>query len=82
MYTDTHAHTTFSTDGRMTPEEAVIVAKEKKLSGIAFTDHFDLDYPGNNNEFLYDFDDYFDRILPLKETDAIRYSRRKTVNSL
>ncbi|MBQ8164801.1 MAG: histidinol-phosphatase HisJ family protein [Clostridia bacterium] len=74
MYTDTHTHTTFSSDGKMSPEEAVIAAKEKNLSGIAFTDHFDYDYPGNNHEFRYSFDEYFDKIVPIKEKYAGDFS--------
>jgi len=74
MYTDTHTHTNFSSDGRMAPEEAVLAAIEKNLSGIAFTDHFDYDYPGNNNEFRYSFEEYFNKIVPLKEKYAGKFN--------
>jgi Histidinol phosphatase and related hydrolases of the PHP family len=37
---DTHTHSEFSPDGRMTMEEAVESSLAKGLGGISFTDHF------------------------------------------
>lgn len=42
MSSDLHMHTTFS-DGRMTPEELLLAAKEAGLSYIAITDHDTID---------------------------------------
>lgn len=56
---DCHMHTTFSADGKMTPEEACETSLGCGLEGIAFTDHLDFDYPGSES-FLIDFDEYFE----------------------
>ncbi len=37
-FTDLHCHSTFS-DGTCSPEELILIAKEKNLAGIALTDH-------------------------------------------
>jgi len=37
-YIDLHTHSTFS-DGTLTPEEIVLLAKEKGLKAVAITDH-------------------------------------------
>ena len=57
MLFDTHMHTTFSTDSRMTIEEAQARAKELHL-GIIVTEHMDLAYP-EPEAFTFDVDDYF-----------------------
>lgn len=57
MY-DCHMHTRFSTDGLMDADEACKTAIKLGLEGVAFTDHLDYDYPGEEN-FLIDFDKYF-----------------------
>ncbi|GAB1373891.1 MAG: histidinol-phosphatase HisJ family protein [Bacteroidales bacterium] len=59
---DTHIHSEFSPDGRMKMEEAVESALIKGLGGISFTDHFDVDAPGDNSHFSFD---------PLKQQDKI-----------
>ena len=41
-YIDLHTHSTFS-DGTLTPEEIIVLAKEKGLKAIAITDHDTLD---------------------------------------
>ena len=48
---DTHIHSEFSPDGRMKMEEAVESALIKGLGGISFTDHFDVEAPGDNSHF-------------------------------
>ena len=45
---DSHLHSSFSCDSQMDPEAACDKAIELGLDGIAFTDHLDLDYPGNS----------------------------------
>ena len=42
MFFDTHTHTKFSCDCSKIPEDGIISAIEKGLSGIAITDHSDL----------------------------------------
>lgn len=42
MFFDTHTHTKFSCDCHKVPEDAIISAINKGLSGIAITDHSDL----------------------------------------
>lgn len=42
MYFDTHTHTKHSCDAQKEPEDAIISAIDKGLSGIAITDHSDL----------------------------------------
>jgi histidinol-phosphatase (PHP family) len=59
-------HTRFSTDGLMEAEEACETAVGLGLSGIAFTDHLDYDYPGEES-FLIDFDQYFSCISSVSE---------------
>ncbi|MBQ6442638.1 MAG: histidinol-phosphatase HisJ family protein [Lachnospiraceae bacterium] len=44
---DMHLHSTFSSDGKATPEEQIRRAIDLGLDGICFTDHCDYDYPEN-----------------------------------
>lgn len=57
MVFDTHMHTTFSTDSRMTLDEAEKRASELGL-GIILTEHMDLAYP-EPEAFTFNVDDYF-----------------------
>lgn len=57
MLYDTHMHTTFSTDSRMTMEEALVRGRELNI-GITVTEHLDLDYP-LPKAFIFDIDSYF-----------------------
>lgn len=57
MLFDTHMHTRFSTDSRMTLEEATGRGRELGL-GITLTEHFDLDYP-DPKAFIFNIDDFF-----------------------
>lgn len=68
---DNHVHSYFSTDSNMKHEEACERAIEIGLSGIAFTDHMDLQY-FYENEFVFDVEEYFAVMNPL----ADRYSAR------
>lgn len=56
MIVDTHIHTEFSSDSQMKIEEVIEKAKQKNL-GVILTEHYDLDYPGE--EFKCDIDGYF-----------------------
>lgn len=53
-YYDNHIHSHFSPDSKMQAEEAVQSAISNQLAGIAFTDHYDIDAPSRENEFLFD----------------------------
>ncbi len=53
MFFDNHTHSTFSPDARTTVEESIAYAVSHGLSGIAFTDHLDLDAPARDNEFKF-----------------------------
>ena len=64
---DTHLHCYFSGDSEAEPEHIIKMAMEKGLRGICFTDHLDLDYSGNPNPFLLDYDAYRKEIYTLKE---------------
>lgn len=66
---DTHIHSEFSPDGRMTMEVALEAALKKGLGGISFTDHFDIDAPGDNSHFSFD---------PLEQQTRIDSLRPKT----
>lgn len=55
---DTHVHSTFSCDSKMTIEQAVCAAKDNNI-GIIITEHMDIAYPTNPLSFLFDPDEYF-----------------------
>ena len=59
MYYDMHTHSHFSTDSHMEMEKGILNAIEKNLSGIAFTDHIDIDFTNREDEYLFDLDEYF-----------------------
>ena len=58
MLWDTHMHTTFSGDGKAAPADMIEAAIQKQLPGICFTEHLDLDYPGEPELFLLDLPAY------------------------
>lgn len=62
MLFDTHMHTRFSTDSRMTLDEAEERARELNL-GIIITEHMDLAYP-EPEAFTFDVNDYFETYGP------------------
>ena len=55
---DCHIHSSFSTDSCMEALTACESAIKAGLTGIAFTDHFDFDFPGTEGEFLFDLNLY------------------------
>ncbi|MBQ9766681.1 MAG: histidinol-phosphatase HisJ family protein [Lachnospiraceae bacterium] len=67
---DTHTHTKFSSDSKAEPMEMLAAAKAAGLSTLCFTDHMDLDFPGDNTLFVFDTNDYFKELLTLKEQAA------------
>ena len=73
MLWDTHMHSQFSGDCH-TPQESMIQASiQKGLDGICFTDHLDLDYPDNSEEFFLDLPNYAASVLALKENYKNRF---------
>ena len=54
LFVDSHVHSNYSDDSTMRPEEAVDTALALGLKGLAFTDHYDLDFP--DKQFLFEFD--------------------------
>lgn len=54
---DTHVHTTFSSDSKMTLKEALKASKEKGIA-LAITEHLDLNYPIPGS-FKFDIMQYF-----------------------
>jgi histidinol-phosphatase (PHP family) len=69
---DSHVHSSFSGDSEMDAKIACLAAIENGLSGIAFTDHLDIDYPNFDIKFLIDFDKYSKVMDDLKSTFSSR----------
>lgn len=67
MLYDMHVHSKFSTDSTLDMESAILKAIGLGLSGIAFTDHLDIDFTDYEDEFHYDFNEYFDLLKSLKD---------------
>ena len=53
-YVDTHTHSSYSPDSRMSIAEAAEYALDIGLAGVTFTDHLDLKAPGDNLKFAFD----------------------------
>lgn len=64
MWFDTHLHTTFSTDSKMTLHEALAKAKSSQL-GLVITEHMDLCYPVAG-DFVFSVEDYFSAYGPYR----------------
>lgn len=67
MFYDMHVHSNFSTDSVLDMERGILTAIDKGFSGIAFTDHLDVDFTDYEDEFHFDFNDYFNTINSLKD---------------
>ncbi|HHW00390.1 MAG TPA: histidinol-phosphatase HisJ family protein [Clostridiaceae bacterium] len=63
---DCHVHSNFSPDGKMPIDTACQTAADMELTGIAFTDHFDIDYPYPDLVFMFEPDKYFEDIEKIK----------------
>ena len=66
---DYHLHTSFSSDSEAPMESMIRQAISLNLETICFTEHHDIDYPDNpdNFDFLVDLSSYKDRLFNLKE---------------
>lgn len=50
---DNHNHSNFSPDSHVAIEDIAAAATKKGLSGIAITDHYDVDAPRKEDEFIF-----------------------------
>ena len=64
---DMHMHSNFSFDSDMTMEAAARRSISLGLSGIAFTDHLDVNYTADGSDVYYDFEQYLDAVSKVKE---------------
>lgn len=66
---DCHLHTTFSTDGKSTPDEMIQKGIEKGLSVMCFTEHMDygIDFEEGPDAFQTDTDAYHNTFCIMKE---------------
>lgn len=74
LISDTHLHSAFSSDSEASMENMIRQGIHLGLKTLCFTEHFDLDYPENEEglDFLLDFDAYHSSFLTLKD----KYSSR------
>lgn len=78
LLADTHTHTRFSSDSNAEPAQMLAAAKAAGLSTLCFTDHMDLDFPGDATLFVFDTKEYFHELLPLKK----QYAKDQTMPKL
>ena len=64
---DYHVHTSFSGDCAALPKTVIERAIEKGVRHLCLTDHLDYDYMESGVCFEFDPEEYFHRLLPLKE---------------
>lgn len=64
MLYDNHVHTEFSADSEMKAEDAITAASREGI-GLVFTEHLDIDYPGDM-DFTFDPKAYWDKYEPLR----------------
>jgi histidinol-phosphatase (PHP family) len=64
---DSHVHSNFSPDSKASMKEVLDKSIEKGLQSICFTDHYDLDYDGKNNDLTFDIQAYFKKIDSLRD---------------
>ena len=67
MRADVHMHTNFSSDSDSSPEEMIQGAIAKGLEVLCFTDHFDKDNMAWGPEDIFNPEEYFRVLPPLKE---------------
>ncbi len=72
---DFHLHSCFSSDCETPVEDIIKTAKEKGLSAICLTDHYDMDFPDNPDgiEFELEIGDYISKLKALADsTDIVK----------
>ena len=69
MYTDTHNHTChFSSDAKMSAKKLIDTCKERKMNGVAVTEHYEGDYPHDIGESqIFDIPSYFETFKSWEE---------------
>ena len=69
LRTDTHLHSSFSSDSQSPMESMVKEGVRQGFQTLCFTEHYDYDYPDNPEklDFLLDFDAYYEEFLRLRE---------------
>ncbi len=70
MYSDSHLHTSFSSDCEAAPEDQVRQAVRLGMQQLTITDHYDMDFPPGDLDFLFDPEDYAHTMADLKERFA------------
>lgn len=70
ILSDYHVHTSFSGDCSVSPELMIQNAIERGIRHLCLTDHMDYDYTDGGILFEFDPEEYFHRLLLLKETYA------------
>lgn len=78
---DSHVHTSFSSDSSESMEEQVKQGIKEGLSNICFTDHMDFNYPDNPDgfDFLFDPENYFVEIERLEKKYAGQIEIRRGI---
>lgn len=66
LFFDNHTHTTYSPDGKMSIREAVESAVSSNLGGIAISDHYDIDIPGERQVFTFDIEEREMQLLNIR----------------
>lgn len=75
MYYDFHVHSDFSSDSQAPMEAMIQEGIRLELPGICFTEHMDLDFPGEKPVFLVDLPAYKKSFSELKrKIISIRFS--------
>ncbi|MCD8124705.1 MAG: histidinol-phosphatase HisJ family protein [Lachnospiraceae bacterium] len=72
MYSDSHCHTSFSSDSDTAPRAQIERAIALDMRHLTITDHYDPDFPSEELDFLFDADEYFLRMGALREEVADR----------
>lgn len=64
---DSHMHSAFSYDSDAEMETMIKSAIDMQLNTICFTEHLDLDYPGDPSQFQIDINAYEKKLFELKD---------------
>ena len=78
---DCHVHSKFSIDSETEIAEACEAAISLGLSGLAFTDHLDLDSPGSDLSWYPDFDKYIPEISKVQAAYKGRLNILKAIEA-
>ena len=72
MYSDSHCHTSFSSDSETAPEKQIRQAIRLGMEQLTITDHYDMDFPPGDLDFIFDPAPYFQTLEKLREKYADR----------